>query len=208
MGGVEILGVVLVVVGAVCGLLGVVGSFLPGVPGPPISAIAPALVQGGAWAVTGHPGTVEWVVVGVCLVLGALATVADLAAPLLSKYLGKTNRSAVIGGYFGLFIALGLGAQIGGCSGVSGPVTMGLSVVFGVGAALVLMVLGPFAGAFVGQLAGSEDADVEMVDLMRRAALSGLAQCVSLLLTTGVKVAYGVVVLGVGVVLAVVAFAV
>lgn len=200
------LGVVLILLGVLALVVGFAGSLLPALPGPPVSAVGPLLVQAGIWCVAGVASVWGWALVVVALVLGVAATVVELGAPLLARRMATSNRGATIGAYYGLFIGL-LGAGSLGAVGAGGSiVTLGVSLVVSTTLATGLLVAGPFAGAFVGQLAAQPDPDdpavIDWVEdpwrpehgvypLIREAALSGAAQVASLLLTTGAKVAYG-----------------
>ena len=198
-------GICLVGLGLLAVLVGLAGSLLPALPGPPISAIGPLLVQLGVWAITGVASPWGWALVAVGLVLGAAATVVELSAPLLARRVATSNRGATLGAYYGLFIGL-LGAGSFGVVGAGGSlVSFGITLVISTVLAMGLLIAGPFAGAFVGQLAAQPDptsaAVLEWVEdpwkpedgvfpLIREAALSGAAQVFSLLLTTVAKVTY------------------
>jgi hypothetical protein len=201
-----VLGVLLVLAGALALVVGLLGSLLPALPGPPVSAVGPLLVHCGVWAITGVASPIGWALVAVASVLGVLATGVELGAPLIARRLATSNRGATLGAYYGLAIGV-LGAGGLAVVGAGGSlITLGASLVVSTVVAIGLLISGPFAGAFLGQLAAQPDPDSPSVTdwvehpwrpehgvfpLLREAALSGAAQVVSLLLTTTAKVAYG-----------------
>jgi hypothetical protein len=184
---------------AFCLVGGLVGSVLPGLPGPSVSAAGPVLVQFGAASLGGTLGLFSWLLVGIGLALGAIATTAELMAPVVARKLGKTNRGAVVGSYYGLLISGLLAGGVMGWSGAGSLVTAGLALVGGALLGAVLVVVGPFVGGFIGELAGQPELDADpswqpidgMLPLVRQAAVAGLAQCAGLLVATGVKVGFG-----------------
>jgi len=194
----EILGVLLVLLSAACVMGGLIFSVLPGIPGPPFSALSPLLALFGLQAGGFPVSTTLWIVAVLFAALGALVTVADLLAPLAGKLLGGTSRGAVIGSYYGLGLAMLFSLHLGGVSGAGSLFTLGLSLVLGGGISVVLLIMGPLLGGFVGELASSpvrkKNAMVPygMGPMVKHAARAGIAQCLGLLLTTTTKFAYGV----------------
>ncbi len=200
-----VLGLVLILCGVVALVVGFVGSIFPALPGPPVAAVGPLLVNGGVWALAGSVGLLSWILVALGLVLGLGATLLELFSPLIAEKIGRTSRGATLGAYYGLVLAL-LGAGSFGVVGAGASlVTVGLSFVLGTGMALVLILFGPFLGAFVGELAAQpdpEDPAIQQLEeepwrpehgvapLLTRAAISGVAQLASMVLTTGAKLAY------------------
>jgi len=115
---------------------------------------------------------------------------------LAGKILGGTSQGAVIGSYYGLGLAMLFSLQLGGVSGAGSLVTLGFSLILGGMISVVLLILGPLLGGFVGELASQPTQGTAMVPhgmtpIVKRAARSGIAQCCGLLLTTTTKVAYG-----------------
>jgi uncharacterized protein len=195
---VEILGWTLLVVGISCVPLGIVFSLLPMIPGPPVSAAAPAAVLGGMHFL-GHPAPAWiWFIAIVLALVGLLVALIDLLSPVIGKRLGRTSRGAMIGSYFGLAIAVLLSLQMGGLASVTAPLTVGLGLVAGTWAGAVLVVLGPLLGGFVGELAAmprpGTTTPSKLVPVLEQATIAGLSQGGGLLVTTGAKVIYGLVV--------------
>ena len=54
------LGVLMIVIGLSSALAGIICSLLPVLPGPPLSALAPLLVQGGVYALKLPTATWTW----------------------------------------------------------------------------------------------------------------------------------------------------
>ena len=193
----EVVGVLLVLLSAACLVGGLAFSILPGIPGPPFSALAPFLTLFGLLAAGFPVSTAMWVVAGLYAAVGALVTIADLVAPLVGKVLGGTSRGAVIGSYYGLGLAMLFSLHLGGVSGVSSLFTLGLSMAVGGTISLILLVMGPLVGGFVGELASKpvqkKNAMVRrgMLPMVKHAARSGIAQCCGLLLTATTKLVYG-----------------
>ncbi len=193
----EVLGVLLVLLSAAFVLGGLVFSVLPGIPGPPFSALSPVLALLGLLAGGFPVSTTLWVVAALFAVVGALVTIADLLAPLAGKLLGGTSRGAVVGSYYGLALAMLFSLHLGGVSGAGSLVTLGLSLVLGGAISVTLLILGPLLGGVVGELASKpvqkKTAMVPhgMAPMLKRAARSGIAQFCGLLLTTTTKFAYG-----------------
>jgi len=207
---VEILGWSLVVIGISCVPLGIVFSLVPMIPGPPVSASSPIWLLSGLH-VLGHPapGWV-WFVAGVAAVVGLLVALVDLLSPVFGKAMGRTSRSAMIGAYYGLGIAVLLSLQMGGLASVTAPLTVGVGLVAGTWAGAILIILGPLLGGFVGELAAmprtvrGKPTPTAFAPIFEQATIAGLSQGGGLLVTTGAKVVYGLVVglvcVGVGVV--------
>lgn len=193
----EVVGVLLLLLSAVFLLCGLAFSILPGVPGPPFSALCPPLMLLGLVPLGFSVSTTLWVVVALFAALGVLVTIADLLAPLAGKLLGGTSRGAAIGSYYGLGLAMLFSIHLGGVSGAGSLFTLGLSFILGGLISLALLILGPLLGGFVGELASAPvQGDAALVHrgmgpMVKRAARSGIAQFCGLLLTTTAKFAYG-----------------
>ncbi len=193
----EVLAVLLVLLSAACVMGGLVFSVLPGIPGPPFSAISPLLALFGLQAGGFPVSTPLWITAAIFACLGALVTVADLLAPLAGKLLGGTSRGAVIGSYYGLGLAMLFSLHLGGVSGAGSLITLGLSLVVGAGISVALMIMGPLLGGFVGELASrpvpkkNGMVPYGMGPMVKHAARAGIAQFLGLLLTTTTKFLYG-----------------
>ncbi len=204
------LGVVMIVIGLISAAAGIICSLLPVLPGPPLSALAPLLVQGGVYALKLPTATWTWVLMIGALAIGLVVTIIDAVAPLLGKRLGRTSRASMVGSYYGLGIALLFSLQLGGCSTAHSLATVGLSVVAGTLGGAVLLLFGPLAGGMVGELSTMDSRQAEgrpiptVGQILERAARAGLAQAVGLLLTTAAKLVYGAVAAAVAIALLVV----
>jgi hypothetical protein len=185
----------LVVLGITGVLVGLLFSFIPGLPGPPFSALSPFLVLSGFLAGGFSVPTAPWIFAFLFALIGVVVTVADLLAPLAGKLLGGTSRGAVIGSYYGLSLAMLFSLQLGSVSGAASLVTMGFTLLLGGSAGVILLLLGPLVGGFVGELASAQGETAmvrpQMATMVKGALLAGIAQCAGLLLTTTTKVVYG-----------------
>jgi len=201
----EILGWVMLSAGLLCVLGGLVFSLLPMLAGPPVSAVAPLLVLTGLHLLDPSLPVWVWVVALALGLFGALLTAVDLLSPALGKVLGRSSRSSMVGAYYGLAIGALLAMQIGGLCSATSLATVGVSLVAGTFLSVIVVFAGPLAGGFVGELAAmprhprgtskSNSTDShEMDSILRQAALASLAQGGGLLLTTGSKLVYGLVV--------------
>ncbi|MDP6931905.1 MAG: DUF456 domain-containing protein [Myxococcota bacterium] len=151
-------------------VVGVVGGLVPGMPGPTFS-------MGGVLALQLTPHGGDGWVAGFLIVVGAMAVGVDFAAPSLAARLGGTSRAATRGSYLGMMLGVVLGLT-------ATCLTGGL----GLGVSLLVFLLFPFIGAFVGERSTGSGTDV--------AIRAGAMQLVGLMLTTGLKLGYGLVVLG------------
>ena len=196
----EIMGWILLVLGISCVPLGVLFSLLPMIPGPPVSAAAPVSILGGMHLLGFVSPPWIWFVALLLAVLGLIVAGVDLLSPIIGKYLGRTSRGAMIGSYYGLAIAVLLSLQLGGVASATAPLTVGIGLVVGTWLGAALVVLGPLLGGFVGELAAMplegdrNPTPTKLGPLLERATIAGLSQGGGLLVTTGAKVVYGLVV--------------
>ncbi len=195
-----ILGVTLVVVGCCSSLTGIVFGLLPILPGPPVAMAGPVLVVAG-FTVIGEPVSGwGWAMLAVVVVLGLVVTAIDLFSPILGKKIGGTGKGAMIGAYFGLFVALLFSMHISGIGAAGSLVSAGFALLLSTLASLALLFAGPMLGGMVGDLVGKPVVAHEasgttkpMMQLLLESLAAGVAQCLGLLITTGTKVLYGVV---------------
>lgn len=122
---------VLVILGTICMLIGIIGSILPGLPGPPISYLGLLLIH---WTRFAHFSTTMLMV---CAVIISVVAVLDYVVPVWgTKKFGGT-RSGVIGSTIGLLIGIVLLPMLGLALG-----PFGLLGILG----------GPFIGAWIGEI--------------------------------------------------------
>jgi uncharacterized protein YqgC (DUF456 family) len=141
----------LIICSLVCGIVGILGSILPALPGPPFSYIGLLLLL--PCDGTEISSTTLWVT-GIFL---AIVTVLDYIAPVWLTNLSGGGKKATRGSLVGLIVGL-------------------FFLPWG-------LIIGPFFGAFIGELIeGSSKGKALKVALM---------SFVGFLLTTGMKVIYG-----------------
>ncbi len=134
-------------------LIGVVGAFIPAIPGP--SLIVGAVVIAGSmygWPSVTVPLIVSLIVLALCFAIEYLAGV-----------LGGQKAGASHWGQIGSMIGLGLGF-------------FGLLPALPVGGPLIGIFFGPFIGAVVGELLylQREKKDLEFVDRLRKSLKAGI----------------------------------
>jgi uncharacterized protein YqgC (DUF456 family) len=172
-------------------LLGLIGSFAPVLPGPPLSALGALVLQGGlSW---GWPDSaVGWAFAALSAMLGAVLTVAELLAPAAVGRLGGSSREAAVGATIGIVVGMVIGC---GGGGVASVLTLGMAAPGGAGWTFLWLVLGPFVGGYIGEYnaRGPEDPD-----RARGALRAGLAHAVAILVGTVVKIGYGMLAVGFG----------
>jgi len=113
--------IVLIVLAFVLLVAGILGAFLPMLPGPPLSFIGLLLMKWSGYG--GFSSTFLWVWAGITVAV----TIMDYFLPsLMAKRFGG-SRAAAIGSFLGLLVGIFLFPPWG-------------------------MIIGPFLGAFVGEL--------------------------------------------------------
>ena len=147
--------VVYIVVSFVCAFIGIIGSVLPVLPGPPLSYVGLVLLYFCTDATVSIP---LLIIMGVLM---AVVTVFDFIAPAWMTKLKDGSKSASNGALVGIIVGL-----------LFGP--------WGV-------IFGPFIGAFIGELTVSSSKG--------KAFSVALMSFYAFLLTSGVKLIYGAVVL-------------
>ena len=165
-------------------LVGLLGSLLPVLPGPPISALGSLILQIGL-SVDGGASGVGW---GLCIfsiLLGVLMTIADFISPGIVAKLGGSGKKSGRYALMGVIIALVLTCTGGG---PIASVTAGLAAIPAVFIGVALVLLGAFLGGWAGEL---EDIPSEDPDRTSRAIKAGFAHMVGLGVSTVAKVGYG-----------------
>ncbi len=103
--------IILIILGIVCLLLGMVGCFLPVLPGPPLSYLGLLLLH---WTEQIHFSTTSLLI---WLLLVIVVQILDYISPVLgTKYVGGSkwgNRGCIIGTVAGLFVFPPWGILIG-----------------------------------------------------------------------------------------------
>ena len=147
--------IVYIIIAFICAFVGIVGSVVPVLPGPPLSYVALVLLY---FCENSSVSTSLLIVMGVLM---AVITIFDYVAPAWMTKLKGGSKSASNGALIGIMVGLFLGP-------------------WGV-------IVGPFLGAFIGEvLVSSSKGKAFNVALMSFYAF---------LLTSGIKLVYGAVVL-------------
>ena len=158
----------LLVIAILCVVVGLVGSVVPGLPGPPLSWVGLLL-----FAFTTRAWTNVWWVVGITGVIMLFLTVLDYLVPgWAAKHQGGSRRGmhgANIGALVSLVVFPVLGIVIGPAN-------------------LVGIILGPFVGAYIGELTNGTNGTV--------ALKAAFASCLGLLVSTLVKFLFSLLLLG------------
>ena len=146
-----------IIIALVCGIVGILGSILPAMPGPPFSYIGllVLLLCDGA-----DISVLELLITGVFLVI---VSVIDYVAPVWLTNLGGGSKQATGGSLIGLIIGLLTSTFLG----------------------FIGIILGPFLGALVGELLAKST--------WRKSLKVALMSFVGFLLTTGIKLIYGLI---------------
>ena len=97
---------VLIVIAALCLLLGIIGSFAPGLPGPPLSWVGMLLVS------LSHKAEIESSILIIAAIIAALITVLDYVMPSLSTKKQGGSKWGIWGCNIGLVVAI-LGLPFG-----------------------------------------------------------------------------------------------
>lgn len=154
----------LIGIGILLLLAGLAGAIIPGLPGPPLSWIALLLLH----LTANHSFSEDFL--GVMAIIMVAVTFLDYVIPIYgTKKFGGSKRGvwgSTIGLIAGLFVLPILGIVLG---------PFGL---FGI-------ILGPFVGAYLGELSGGKDSDT--------AFRSAIGSFIGFLTGTLMKVAYSVV---------------
>ena len=182
----------LIAIGGVTLLAGFVGSLLPLLPGPPLTAFGNLIIQF-ALAMNGDASALSW---GLCLlsvILGIIMTIADFLAPQIVATLGgsgKTSgRYATLGVVIAFFVSCTGGTPITAATGGFGIIP---SVLVGV----LLIFVAAYFGGRVGEL---KDLPSDEPNRLNKAHKAGLAHMVGLGVSMVSKVLYA----GVGFALAI-----
>jgi uncharacterized protein YqgC (DUF456 family) len=131
----------LAILGTLCVLIGVIGSILPGLPGPPISYLGVLLIHWTRFAQFSGTMLMVWAVIV------SVVAVLDYVVPIWgTKKFGGT-RSGVTGSTIGLLVGIVLLPMLGL---VLGP--FGLLGILG----------GPFIGAWIGEIYAGQTSDKAM----------------------------------------------
>lgn len=120
--------IVLLVIGFLCTLIGILGSFLPVLPGPPISWVGLLLL----YLTKAVPD--NWWLLGITLFFALLITVMDYVIPAMGTKKFGGSKAGMVGTVVGLLVAIFFP--------VLGP--------FGI-------IIWPFVGALVGELSNKAD---------------------------------------------------
>jgi len=120
--------IVLLLLGLLCMLVGILGSFLPVLPGPPISWVGLLLL----YLTKAVPD--NWWLLGITLVLALLITIMDYVIPAIGTKKFGGSKAGMIGTVVGLLIAIFF------------PVLGPLGII-----------VWPFVGALVGELINNAD---------------------------------------------------
>ena len=129
---------VYIAIGVILIILGLLGAFLPGLPGPPLSFIALILIQ-----LTSNPPFSEnfLIIMGVIMVV---VSVLDYIVPVYGTKKFGGSKQGVWGSTIGLIVGVIIMPLMGI---VIGP--------FG----LIGIILGPFIGAYIGERISGKDSD-------------------------------------------------
>ncbi|WP_350284697.1 DUF456 domain-containing protein [uncultured Croceitalea sp.] len=120
--------IVLLVIGFLCTLIGILGSFLPVLPGPPISWVGLLLL----YLTKAVPD--NWWLLGITLFFALLITIMDYVIPAMGTKKFGGSKAGMVGTIVGLLVAIFFP--------VLGP--------FGI-------IIWPFVGALVGELSNKAD---------------------------------------------------
>lgn len=120
--------IILIVIGLIFMCLGVLGSFLPVLPGPPISWLGLLFVY------LTQPVTNDWWFLGITLAIALIVVVLDYAIPVMGTKKFGGSKQGMIGTTIGLVVAI----------------VFPVLGIFGI-------IIWPFVGALVGELINKAD---------------------------------------------------
>lgn len=154
-----------IILAVICAIIGIVGSIVPGLPGPPVAWVALLLVH----LSKVHPYTVNFLVV--MGIVAAVITVLDFIVPVWgTKKMGGT-KSGTKGSTIGLIVSVFVLPILG--------ITIGPFGILGI-------LAGPFLGAYIGEL---------MANNKEGAFRAAIGSFVGFLTGTLMKLAFSIVVL-------------
>lgn len=133
----------------ICSLLaGVVGSIVPMLPGPQLSALGNLLVQAGL-SFNGTSNLSSWALCITSIILSVILAFVDFIAPQMVTKMGGASKTA---GKYAMYamIVMFIGSCIGG-SAIS-TMTMGLGTLPAILIGLGAMFLAAFLGGMIGEL--------------------------------------------------------
>lgn len=183
---------IFVALGGIALLAGFIGSLLPLLPGPPLTALGNLIIQVGLTTSASASG-LSW---GLCLtsvILGILMTVADFLAPNIVANLGGSGKTS--GRYATLGVVI---ACVMSCTG-GGPLTVataGLGAIPSLFVGVGLIFFAAYLGGRIGEL---KELSADEPNRIERAHKAGLSHMVGLGFSMVAKVAYA----GIGVALAI-----
>ena len=147
--------IIYIIIAFLCALIGIIGSVVPALPGPPLSFVALILLS---FCDNTDISALLLVTMGVIM---AVITIFDYIAPAWMTKAKGGSKSASNGALIGIIVGLFFGP-------------------WGV-------ILGPFIGAFIGEIMANSSKD--------KAFNVALMSFYAFLLTSGVKLIYGAIVL-------------
>ena len=157
--------VTFIILAIVCAIIGIIGSIVPGLPGPPVAWAALLFVHLSAV----HPYTMNFLVV--MGIVAAVITVLDFIVPVWgTKKMGGT-KSGTRGSTIGLIVSVFILPVLG--------ITIGPFGILGI-------LAGPFLGAYIGEL---------MANNKEGAFRAAIGSFVGFLTGTLMKLAFSIVVL-------------
>ncbi len=183
---------IFIAIGSIALLAGFLGSLMPILPGPPLTALGNLIIQVGLSSSQSASG-LSW---GLCLTsvtLGILMTVADFLAPNIVANLGGSGKTSGRYATIGVVIAC-----IVSCTG-GGPITAATAGLGAIPSLFVGVGLIFFAAYFGGRVGELKELSSEEPNRLERAHKAGLSHMVGLGFSMVAKIAYA----GVGVGLAI-----
>ena len=182
----------IIAIGGVTLLAGFVGSLLPLLPGPPLTALGNLIIQF-ALAMNGDASALSW---GLCLlsvILGIIMTIADFVAPQIVATLGGSGKTS--GRYATLGVVVAFFVSCTGATPIT-AVTGGFGIIPSVLVGVLLIFVAAYFGGRVGEL---KELPSDEPNRLNKAHKAGLAHMVGLGVSMVSKVLYA----GVGFALAI-----